>query len=253
MHAAARTTRHSPAAPAAPTARPARAPAAAAPAAAAAPLAAAPAPRRAPPRRDVRVAARRPRDPVIAPVIQLGEETVDLPGFLLRNRVVFLGQRVNDAVATQVVASLLALDALDPAKEIKLYVNCAAGSSYAVVAILDTIAAISAPVSTVGFGMVGGTAVHILAAGARGRRFSMPSTRIVLQQANGGTAGSADEVNIQATELNRTMRMMTRFLSNYTGLSEERVEEESDRENFLAPAQALALGIIDGVVGAAEA
>ena len=134
----------------------------------------------------------------------------DLTSYLMRNRVIFVGQRINDQVATQVVASLLALNSLDPHADIKMYINCPAASSYSVVSILDTIKAVAAPVSTVAFGMVGGSAVHLLASGARGKRFSMPNTRIMLQQPSGGAMGSADEVNIQATELNRTMRLMTK-------------------------------------------
>lgn len=194
---------------------------------------------------------RRVQDPVVAPVIlpsRPDEEAMDLNGHMLRNRVVLVGQRINDQVATQVVASLLALDSLDPKAEIRLYINCIAGSSYSVISILDTIAAISAPVSTVGFGMVGGSAVTILAAGQKGRRFCMPNTRIMLQQPNGGAMGSADEVNIQASELNRTMKVIYHFLSKYSGLSIEQVEQECDRENFLAPTEAVELGFIDGVV-----
>lgn len=176
------------------------------------------------------------------------QELVDLYGYLLRNRIIFLNQRVSDIVATQVVASLLAMDSLDSQEEIKLYINCAAGSPYAVVSILDTIRAIRAPVSTVAFGMVGGAATTILAAGAKGRRFSMPSTRILLQQPMSGLQGSADEVNIQASEANRNMRILYRFLSESTGLPVERVEEESDRENFFSPQAAVELGIIDGLV-----
>jgi len=157
--------------------------------------------------------ARRERDPIIAPVIQVGDDpsgegVTDLNSHLLRNRIVFLGQRINDQVAVQTVASLLALNSLNTEEEIKLYINCPTGSSYSVVSILDTMNAISAPISTVGFGMVGGNAVPILAAGTKGRRFSMPNTRIMLQQPNGGAMGSADEVNIQTSELNRTMQMM---------------------------------------------
>jgi ATP-dependent Clp protease, protease subunit len=196
-------------------------------------------------------AGRRVQDPVVAPVILPdgpNEEAMDLNSYMLRNRIVVVGQRINDQVATQVVASLLALDSLEPDADIKLYINCIAGSSYSVISILDTIGAISAPVSTVGFGMVGGNAVHVLAAGAKGKRFCMPNTRIMLQQPNGGAMGSADEVNIQATELNRTMKVMYQFLSKYTGLPVDRVEEECDRENFLDPKQAAELGLIDGVV-----
>jgi len=148
---------------------------------------------------------------MITPVIFTGsnkEEATDLNSHMMKNRIIFIGSRINDQVAIQVVASLLALTSLDDKSDIKLYINCAAGSSYAVVSILDAMKAINAPISTVAFGMVGGTAVHILAAGDKGKRFSMPNTRIMLQQPNGGAMGSADEVNIQATELNRTMKMM---------------------------------------------
>lgn len=193
--------------------------------------------------------ARRERDPIIAPVIKMGEEDfVDLNSHLLRNRIIFLGERINDQVAVKTVASLIALNTLSTEEEIKIYINSAAGSSYSVVSILDTLRAIKAPVSTVAFGMVGGNVVQILAAGRKGQRFSMPSTRILLQQPNGGAQGSADEVNIQTTELNRTMRMMYKFLSESTGLSTDRIEEECDRENFLSPEQAIALGIIDAVI-----
>lgn len=176
------------------------------------------------------------------------EDFVDLNSHLMRNRIIFLGERINDQVAVKTVASLIALNSLSTEEEIKLYINSAAGSSYSVVSILDTLRAIKAPVTTVAFGMVGGNVVQILAAGTRGKRFSMPSTRILLQQPNGGAQGSADEVNIQTTELNRTMRMMYRFLSESTGLSTDKIEEECDRENFLSPEQAIELGIIDGVI-----
>lgn len=108
----------------------------------------------------------------------------------------------------QVVASLLALDSINPNEEIRLYINAGAGSPYAIAGILDTIRAIQAPVSTIGVGMVGGAVAVLLAGGAKGRRFVMANTRVMLQQPNGGAMGSADEVNIQATELNRTMQLM---------------------------------------------
>lgn len=147
---------------------------------------------------------RRASDPIVPPVIKLSEEEyVDLNTHMLRNRIIFIGERINDQVATKVVASLIALNTISPTEEIKVYINSAAGSSYAVVSILDTLRAIKAPVSTVAFGFVAGNCVQLLAAGTKGRRFSMPSTRIMLQQPNGGAQGSADEVNIQTEELNR--------------------------------------------------
>lgn len=106
------------------------------------------------------------------------------------------------------VASLLALDSINPNEEIRLYINAGAGSPYAITGILDTIRAMQAPVSTIGVGMVGGAVAVLLAGGAKGRRFIMANSRVMLQQPNGGAMGSADEVNIQATELNRTMQLM---------------------------------------------
>jgi ATP-dependent Clp protease protease subunit len=202
-------------------------------------------------KRDIIIAnnGRRPADPIVPPVIMSdNDEPIDLMGYLLRNRIIFIGDRISDVAATKVVATLMALNAIDDTAEIKLYINCLQGSAYSVISILDTIKAISAPVSTVAFGIVGGTAAILLASGQKGRRFSMPSTRIMLQQPNGGAMGSADEVNIQASELNRTMKVMYRFLSEFSGMPQEKVEEECDRENFLSPKQAIELGIIDGII-----
>ena len=193
---------------------------------------------------------RRASDPIVPPVIKLSEdEYVDLNTHMLRNRIIFIGERINDQVATKVVASLLALDAISSTDEVKIYINSAAGSPYSVISILDTLRMIKAPVSTVAFGFVAGACVNLLAAGDKGRRYSMRNTRIMLQQPNGGAQGSADEVNIGVTELNRTMRVLYRFLSESSGLAVEQIEEECDREQFCSATRAMELGLIDGVIG----
>ncbi|RMZ55036.1 hypothetical protein APUTEX25_005662 [Auxenochlorella protothecoides] len=200
--------------------------------------------------------SRRVQDPIIPPYIQLSPQqgdAIDLYGYMLQNRIIMVGKRVNDAVATQargiVVASLLALDSINPNEEIRLYINAGAGSPYAITGILDTIRAMQAPVSTIGVGMVGGAVAVLLAGGAKGRRFIMANSRVMLQQPNGGAMGSADEVNIQATELNRTMQLMYTFLAEYTGLPMDKVEEECDREHFLGAEESKELGIVDGIIG----
>lgn len=197
----------------------------------------------------VPVEARRSRpDPIVAPVVSLGDDYCDMYSYLLRNRIIFVQGRILDQTATQVVAQLLALEAIDEKEEIKLYINSAGGSSYAVLAIVDAMAQLKCPISTVAFGMCGSVVSLILAAGTKGRRYSMPSSRIMMRQAMGGAMGSSFEVTITATELNHTNQVINKFYERFTGLSLERVEEETDRENYLAPAQAQELGLIDGVL-----
>jgi len=176
------------------------------------------------------------------------EEYTDLMGYLLRNRIIFVGSRIDDQVATQIVATLLGLEAIDPKAYIKLYINSAGGSPYAVVGVLDTIRAISPEISTIAMGTCSSTATVLLAAGKKGKRFAMPSTRIMMHQPAGGAMGSADEVNIQARELNRTMKVIHQFYVEFTGQPLEKIQEETDRDNFLSPQQAVELGLIDAVI-----
>ncbi|KAK9845878.1 hypothetical protein WJX81_004977 [Elliptochloris bilobata] len=177
------------------------------------------------------IGARR-RDPLVAPFIatgmnQEGEmEGVDLMGHLLRNRIIFIGGRINDENATKVVASLLALETMDEGADIKLYINSQGGQAYSIMAILDAIDAVKPDICTIAFGLCASTATLLLAAGTKGKRFAMPSTRIMMHQPAGGAMGSADEVNIQASELNRTMKVVHQFYRRFTGLELERVEEE---------------------------
>ncbi|KAK9803188.1 hypothetical protein WJX72_011868 [[Myrmecia] bisecta] len=197
------------------------------------------------------VYARRPRDPIVAPFIPLGQdgkEGTDMFGYLLRNRIIFVGNRIGDEMSTQIVASLLALEALDDKEDIKLYINSGGGTPYAVISILDTIEAIKPDVSTIAFGQAASTATLLLAAGAKGKRFAMPNTRIMMHQPVGGAMGSADEVNITTSELNRTMKVIHRFYSKFTGMDIETVEMETDRDNYMNPEKAKEMGLIDGVI-----
>lgn len=185
------------------------------------------------------------------PAIPVGDredEYTDLMSYLLRNRIIFVGSRIDDQVATQTVATMLALEAIDPKADIKLYINSAGGSPYSVVGMLDTIRAIEPDVSTVAMGNCSSTATVLLAAGTKGKRFAMPSTRIMMHQPAGGAMGSADEVNIQASELNRTMKVIHQFYVEFTGQSLEKIQEETDRDNFLSPKEAMEMGLIDGII-----
>lgn len=202
-------------------------------------------------KRLTRLRARRKDSPLIAPMIPVGEDGQDVSDMythLLRNRIIFVGQRINDEVATQIVASMLALEAMSETQDIQLYINSQGGSPYATIAILDMMDAIKCDISTVAFGMCASTATLLLAAGTKGKRYAMPSTRIMMHQPAGGAMGSADEVNIQASELNRTMKVINRFLSKFTGMSTDEIEVETDRDNFLGPEAAIDKGVIDKVL-----
>ena len=150
--------------------------------------------------------------------------------------------------ALRVVAALLSMEILDDKKEITMYINSAGGSPYSAVGIVDTMRTLRPKIRTVAFGQAATTASLLLAAGAKGQRYAMPSARIMLHQPIGGAAGSADEVNITATELHRTSRLINCFLAEFTGKTEEEVEVESDRPSWMSPAQALDFGIIDHVL-----
>jgi ATP-dependent Clp protease, protease subunit len=169
-------------------------------------------------------------------------------GYLTRQRIVYVGTRITDTVATNVVAQLLALEAIDPTAEISMYINSGGGIPYAVNAIIDTMAVLKCPVSTVALGACMSQSTLLLAAGTKGRRFSMPNARIMMHQPQGGAEGTTHEVSIQAAELNRTMKVIQAMYADFTGLPLERVEEETDRDTFLSPQNALELGLIDHII-----
>mmetsp|Transcript_21267 Transcript_21267/g.59128 ORF Transcript_21267/g.59128 Transcript_21267/m.59128 type:complete len:249 (+) Transcript_21267:71-817(+) len=201
-------------------------------------------------RAQVTVEARRASDPIVPPAIMgRGQEGgTDLMTHLLRNRIIFIGTRITDQVCTEVVAKLLALEASNPKAEIKIYLNSQGGTGHAIVGILDAMRNCKCPISTVAFGLVASNATILLASGTKGRRFSMPNTRILLCQPYGGAMGSAEEVNIQASELNRTMKVTVRFLQEATGLDEDTIEQEIDRENFLSAEESIKMGLIDAIL-----
>jgi len=190
------------------------------------------------------------RDPVINPVVPMGEEGgMDMMNFLLQNRIIFVGGFLNDELTTQVVGSLMALESMNDTEEIKLYMNSPGGSIYNVMGIIDVMESLKSPISTIAFGSVAHNSTLVLAAGEKGRRYSMPNARIMMVQPMGGAMGSFVEVKITATELNRSLRLANKLFSKYTGKSVEDIEVETDRERFMGPEQAKELGIVDGIIG----
>lgn len=200
------------------------------------------------------IEARRTRpDPIIAPYIVSDkgrghEEYTDMYQHLLANRIIFVGSRITDEVATATIAKLLALESINSAKDIKLYLNSAGGSAYAVIGIIDTLRFLKPDVSTICVGQTASTASLLLAAGTKGKRLSLPSSRIMIHQPSGGAMGSSVEVNITTSELNRTMRVVQKFYSEFTGQTVEKMEEETDRDTYMSPQQAIDLGVIDAII-----
>ncbi|RCV43575.1 hypothetical protein SEVIR_9G310600v4 [Setaria viridis] len=172
----------------------------------------------------------------------------DVMGLLLRERIVFLGNEIEDFLADAVVSQLLLLDAIDPDSDIRLFVNSSGGSLSATMAIYDVMQLVRADVSTIGLGIAGSTASIILGGGTKGKRFAMPNTRIMIHQPVGGASGQALDVEVQAKEILANKRNVIRLVSGFTGRTLEQVEKDIDRDRYMGPLEAVDYGLIDGVI-----
>ncbi|KAI3961515.1 hypothetical protein MKX01_001251 [Papaver californicum] len=172
----------------------------------------------------------------------------DPMGLLLRERIVFLGNQIDDFVADAIISQLLLLDAQDPTKDIRLFINSPGGSLSATMAIYDVLQLVRADVSTVALGIAASTAAIILGGGAKGKRFAMPNTRIMLHQPLGGASGQAIDVEIQAKEIMHNKNNVTRIISGFTGRTFEQVQKDIDRDRYMSPMEAVEFGIIDGCI-----
>ena len=176
-----------------------------------------------------------------------GERTFDIYSRLLRDRVVFLVGPVTDQSANLVVAQLLFLESENPDKDISLYIDSPGGSVYAGLSIYDTMQFIKPDVSTICLGMAASMGAFLLAAGAKGKRFALPNSRIMIHQPSGGTNGTAADIEIQAKEILELRSRLNTILSEHTGQSIEKIAVDTERDNFMSSAQAVEYGIIDGV------
>ena len=176
-----------------------------------------------------------------------GERSFDIYSRLLRDRVVFLVGPVTDQSANLVVAQLLFLESEDPDKDISLYIDSPGGSVYAGLSIYDTMQFIKPDVSTICLGMAASMGAFLLAAGAKGKRFALPNSRIMIHQPSGGTNGTAADIEIQAKEILELRSRLNTILSEHTGQSIEKIAVDTERDNFMSSAQAVEYGIIDGV------
>jgi ATP-dependent Clp protease protease subunit len=176
------------------------------------------------------------------------ERSFDIYSRLLRERIVFLGQEVDDAIANLIAAQLLFLEAEDPEKEISLYVNSPGGSAYAGMAIYDTIQHVRPDVRTICVGMGMSAAAMILCGGAAGKRFALPNAKIMIHQGSAGFRGTPADIDIHAREVLSTTRRMAEIIAAHSGREVEQVLRDIDRDRFMTPAEAIEYGLIDGVI-----
>ena len=177
-----------------------------------------------------------------------GERSYDIYSRLLKERIIFLGEEVNDVSASLVVAQLLFLESEDPGKDIHLYINSPGGSVTAGMAIYDTMQYIKCDVSTICLGMAASMGAFLLAGGAKGKRFALPHSTIMIHQPSGGAQGQATEIQIVADHIAQTKRTLNELLAANTGQPIEVVERDTDRDNYMTAEEAKAYGLIDGVV-----
>ena len=183
-----------------------------------------------------------------------GERSYDIYSRLLKDRIIFLGEEVTDASASIIVAQLLHLEAEDPDKDIQLYINSPGGSVSAGLAIYDTMQYIKCDVSTTCIGMAASMGAFLLAGGAKGKRFALPNAEIMIHQPliaggqGGGLSGQATDIKIHADHIVRTREKINQMLSEYTGQPLEKVQLDTERDNFLSAMQAKEYGLIDEVI-----
>ncbi|HIX64108.1 MAG TPA: ATP-dependent Clp endopeptidase proteolytic subunit ClpP [Candidatus Mediterraneibacter colneyensis] len=177
-----------------------------------------------------------------------GERSYDIYSRLLKERIIFLGEEVNDVSASVVVAQLLFLEADDPEKDIQLYINSPGGSVTAGMAIYDTMQYIKCDVSTVCIGMAASMGAFLLAGGKKGKRFALPNAEIMIHQPSGGAQGQATEIQIAAEHILRTKQKLNEILAANTGQSLETIKADTERDNFMSAQEAKDYGLIDEVI-----
>lgn len=194
----------------------------------------------------------RPVDDMLIPMVieqsARGERSFDIYSRLLRDRIVFLNGEVTGESANLVIAQLLFLESEDPDKDISLYINSPGGSVYAGLGIFDTMEFIKPDVQTICVGMAASMGAFLLAAGAKGKRYSLPNSRIMIHQPSGGSRGMASDIAIQAKEIQDLKQLLNTVLAEKTGQSLETIARDTDRDNYMSPSQALEYGLIDRIL-----
>lgn len=177
-----------------------------------------------------------------------GERSYDIYSRLLKERIIFLGEEVNDTSASIIVAQLLFLEAEDPSKDIHLYINSPGGSVSAGFAIYDTMKYIKCDVSTICIGMAASMGAFLLAGGTKGKRLALPNSEIMIHQPSGGARGQATEIKIVAENILKTKKKLNEILAANTGRSIEEIERDTERDNYMSAEEAKAYGLIDEIL-----
>src|SRR6202142_2433972 len=186
--------------------------------------------------------------PTVLDQTSRGDRAYDLYSLLLRERIVFLGQEVDDQIANLIVAQILYLEADDPEKDINLYINSPGGLSYAGMAIYDVIQHVKPEVSTICVGMGMSAAAMILCGGAAGKRLALPSAKIMIHQGSAGTRGAPRDMEIHLREVMSITKRMVQIIAHHSGRSPEQVERDIDRDYFMTAKEALDYGLIDDII-----
>ena len=177
-----------------------------------------------------------------------GERSYDIYSRLLKDRIIFLGEEVNDVSANLIVAQLLFLESEDPGKDIHMYINSPGGSVSAGLAIYDTMQYIKCDVSTICIGMAASMGAFLLSGGTKGKRMALPNSEIMIHQPSGGAQGQATEIKIVAEQILKTKRKLNEILAANTGKPLEQIEIDTERDNYMSAEEAKAYGLIDNVI-----
>lgn len=186
--------------------------------------------------------------PTVIEKTNYGERAYDIYSRLLKDRIIFLGGPINDAMASTIVAQLLLLESQDAEKDIQLYINSPGGSVTAGFAIYDTMQYLKCDVSTICVGMAASMAAVLLAAGAKGKRFVLPNSEVMIHQVMGGVEGQATEIEITARHILKIKERLNKILVEHTGQPYEKIEKDTDRDYFMSSQEAKAYGIVDKII-----
>ena len=190
--------------------------------------------------------------PIVVEQTPRGERSYDIYSRLLKDRIIFLGTQIDDATANAIIAQLLFLEATDPDKDVYIYINSPGGSVSSTIAIYDTIQYIKSDVSTICIGMAASGAALILASGAKGKRFALPNSRIMVHQPLGGAQGQVTDIEIQTRELKRIKDTINKILTHHTGQKLEKVKKDTERDFYMTAQESKEYGLIDEVIKSRE-
>ena len=186
--------------------------------------------------------------PTVIESTSRGERAFDIYSRLLKDRIIFLGEEVNDVTASLVVAQILFLESEDPTKDINLYINSPGGSVVAGMAIYDTMQYVKCDVSTICMGMAASMGAFLLAGGTKGKRYALPNAEIMIHQPSGGAQGQASDIKIVAEQILKTKQKLNKILAENTNQPIDVIERDTERDNYMSAEEALSYGIIDKVI-----